>query len=114
LHQLQSGTLLIFSFFMITDPKTTPNSRAGRLLFTLLVALVAMCVQFVLFRPHGPLWALLLCAPFVPLIDAVFPGSRYSWSRPSNGELSAPLSTPVHVPLSVPSQQRRFYESSGL
>src|SRR5262245_33107271 len=25
LHQLQSGTLLIFSFFMITDPKTTPN-----------------------------------------------------------------------------------------
>jgi Na+-transporting NADH:ubiquinone oxidoreductase subunit NqrB len=74
LHQLESGTLLIFSFFMITDPKTTPDSCAGRLLFTLLVALSALCVQFVLFRPHGPLWALLFCSPLVPLIDRCFPG----------------------------------------
>jgi enediyne biosynthesis protein E5 len=108
LHQLESGTLLIFSFFMITDPKTTPNSRAGRLLFTLLVALVAMCVQFVLFRPHSPLWALLVCSPLVPLIDRYFPGSRYDWARPSKGELTPPRSAPVLVPLSVPSQQRRI------
>ncbi len=33
LHQLQSGSLLIFTFFMISDPKTTPDSRFGRLLF---------------------------------------------------------------------------------
>ncbi|MEE9293255.1 MAG: hypothetical protein V3U83_10035, partial [Acidobacteriota bacterium] len=30
LHQLQSGALLIFAFLMISDPKTTPDSRAGR------------------------------------------------------------------------------------
>jgi len=103
-HQLESGTLLIFSFFMITDPKTTPNSRTGRLLFTLLVALVAMCVQFVLFRPHSPLWALLLCSPLVPLIDRSFPGSRYDWSKPSHGDLSVPVSFPVLVPLSIHNQ----------
>jgi Na+-transporting NADH:ubiquinone oxidoreductase subunit NqrB len=108
LHQLESGTLLIFSFFMITDPKTTPDSRLGRLLFTLLVALAALCVQFVLFRPHGPLWALLICSPLVPLIDLYLPGSRYDWARPSKGELTPPLSAPVLVQLSVPSQQRRI------
>jgi Predicted NADH:ubiquinone oxidoreductase, subunit RnfD len=108
LHQLESGTLLIFSFFMITDPKTTPDSRVGRLIFTLLVALAALGVQFVLFRPHGPLWALLICSPLVPLIDRCFPGSRYDWARPSKGELTPPLSAPVFVPLSIPSQQRRI------
>ena len=107
LHQLESGTLLIFSFFMITDPKTTPDSRLGRLLFTLLVALTALGVQFVLFRTHGPLWALLICSPLVPLIDRCFPGSRYDWARPSKGELTPPLSAPVFVPLSIPSQQWR-------
>ena len=108
LHQLESGTLLIFSFFMITDPKTTPDSRLGRLIFTLLVALAALGVQFVLFRPHGPLWALLICSPLVPLIDRCFPGSRYDWARPSKGDLTPPLSAPVFVPLSISSQQRRI------
>ena len=31
LHQLESGAFLIFAFFMISDPKTTPDSRAGRI-----------------------------------------------------------------------------------
>src|SRR5207247_1579437 len=38
LHRLESGALLLFTFFMISDPKTTPDSRAGRLLFAALVA----------------------------------------------------------------------------
>ncbi len=43
LHRLQSGALLLFSFFMISDPKTTPDSRAGRILFGGLVASGAAC-----------------------------------------------------------------------
>ena len=31
LHRLESGAFLLFSFFMISDPKTTPDSRAGRI-----------------------------------------------------------------------------------
>src|SRR5262245_13077807 len=38
LHRLESGALLLFTFFMISDPKTTPDSRAGRVLFAALVA----------------------------------------------------------------------------
>ena len=38
LHQLQSGSLLIFAFFMISDPRTAPDSRLGRLLFAVSVA----------------------------------------------------------------------------
>ena len=41
LHQLQSGSLLIFAFFMISDPRTTPDLRLGRCLFAVAVALLA-------------------------------------------------------------------------
>jgi Na+-transporting NADH:ubiquinone oxidoreductase subunit NqrB len=81
LHQLTNGSLLLFAFFMISDPRTTPDSRAGRLLFATLVALGAGVVQYVLWRTNGPLWALFACAPLVPLIDRWLPGARHLWRR---------------------------------
>lgn len=81
LHQLGSGAFLIFTFFMISDPKTTPDSRAGRMLFALLVALGAGCVHFVLFRPNGLLLSLAFLSPLVPLIDRLLPGRKYVWKQ---------------------------------
>jgi Na+-transporting NADH:ubiquinone oxidoreductase subunit NqrB len=103
LHQIESGALLIFSFFMISDPKTTPDSRTGRIVYALLVALTALYVQFGFFKPNGPLWGLIACSPLVPLLDRLFPGARYDWSKPTAGH------APVSLPLSLSLQpQRRF------
>ena len=92
-HQLQSGALLLFAFFMISDPKTTPDSRAGRVLFALLVVLGAAYVQFGLYRPNGLVWSLVVCALAVPLINRWLPGHRYTWAarrgRPSVLDASA-------------------------
>ncbi|WP_455378364.1 RnfABCDGE type electron transport complex subunit D [Petrachloros mirabilis] len=107
LHQIESGALLIFAFFMISDPRTTPDSRTGRILYALLVALAALYVQFGLFKPNGPLWALIACSPLVPLIDWMFPGTRYEWSKQSGGAFSVSGSLPVLVPSSF-SQPRRI------
>ena len=91
LHRLQNGALVLFSFFMISDPKTTPDSRAGRVLFAGLVALVAYVVQFWLFRTNGLLWSLAVCSLAVPLIDLLLPGPRYQWNptetSPGKGSL---------------------------
>jgi enediyne biosynthesis protein E5 len=81
LHRLQSGALLLFTFFMISDPKTTPDSRAGRVLFAALVAFGGWYVQFRLFRTNGLLWSLALFSVAVPLIDRLLPGNRYSWTQ---------------------------------
>lgn len=81
LHRLQNGALLLFSFFMISDPKTTPNSRFGRILFALLVACGAGFVHFVLFRPNGLLWSLAALSPAGPLLDRFLPGPSYEWPR---------------------------------
>jgi len=79
LHRLENGALVLFAFFMISDPRTTPDSRAGRLLFAALVALAAYAVQFTLFRTNGLLWSLAVCSLIVPLIDWLLPGRRYQW-----------------------------------
>ena len=81
LHQMQSGALLVFAFFMISDPKTTPDARAGRVLFAALVATVGFTIQFTLYNSAGIILALILCAPLVPLIDRIFKGQRYAWPR---------------------------------
>jgi len=80
-HRLQNGALLLFAFFMISDPKTTPDSRPGRILFALLVAAGAAFVQFKLFRTNGLLWSLAICSLVTPLLDRLLPGPRYHWPR---------------------------------
>lgn len=108
IHRLQSGALLLFAFFMISDPKTTPDSRAGRLVFAALVAAGAWYVQFRLFRTNGLLWSLACGSLLVPLIDRLLPGSRYAWPGrhplPPEDVSHAPtlVSRPVHAgPASV-------------
>lgn len=79
LHRLENGALLLFTFFMISDPRTTPDSRAGRVLFAALVALGAGYIQFRLFRTNGILWSLALTSFLTPVIDIVFRAERFAW-----------------------------------
>jgi Na+-transporting NADH:ubiquinone oxidoreductase subunit NqrB len=81
LHRMESGALLLFAFFMISDPKTTPNSRAGRILFAALVVALAGFIQFGLYRTNGILWSLAIWSMAVPFIDRLLPGPHYEWNR---------------------------------
>jgi Na+-translocating ferredoxin:NAD+ oxidoreductase RnfD subunit len=82
IHQLSSGAFLIFAFFMISDPKTTPNTSVGRIVYGALVASVAYIIQFVFYEPNGPIIALILSAPLVPLLDLSMRGHIYRWEKP--------------------------------
>jgi Na+-transporting NADH:ubiquinone oxidoreductase subunit NqrB len=95
LHQLKSGSLLLFAFFMISDPKTTPDRRACRLAFGFLVAAAAFYIQFGLYRPSGGLvLALFLLTPIVPVLDRLFPGPRYEWPGDPKGAGHVPVVPP--------------------
>ena len=88
LHSLQSGALLLFTFFMISDPRTTPDARPARVAFGVLVAAGAYYVQFRLFRTNGMLWSLFCLSPLVPLLDRLLPGDRYHWPASVAGATS--------------------------
>jgi Na+-transporting NADH:ubiquinone oxidoreductase subunit NqrB len=81
-HQLGNGALLLFTFFMISDPMTIPNRRGPRIAYALIVAAAAIGWQYLLFRPNALIWALFLATPLVPLLDRLFPGEGFSWRGP--------------------------------
>ena len=82
LHQLQSGSLLLFGFFMITDPRSTPDDRAGRLLFASIVAVLAVELQYRWQIRTGLFYALAIASPLVPIIDRLRPAARFRWTAP--------------------------------
>ncbi|MCB0346924.1 MAG: RnfABCDGE type electron transport complex subunit D [Bdellovibrionales bacterium] len=81
LHHLQSGALLLFAFFMISDPKTAPNHPAAQVLQSLIVAACAYVWQFELYFTNALLWSLLLASFLVPLWDRIFTAPAFSWRR---------------------------------
>jgi len=78
-HQALNGALLLFAFFMISDPMTLPDRPWARRLHVMLLACGAAAWQFLYYHPNGPLWALLVFAPLVPLWDRWWPGKQYQW-----------------------------------
>jgi enediyne biosynthesis protein E5 len=79
LHQLESGALLIFAFFMISDPRTTPDARLGRIVWGAVVATAAIALRFAFYEPNALVYALVACTPIVPVLDRVWPAPRYEW-----------------------------------
>ncbi|NJO40483.1 MAG: Na+-transporting NADH:ubiquinone oxidoreductase, subunit NqrB [Cyanobacteria bacterium CRU_2_1] len=82
LHRLMSGSLLLFALFMITDPRTIPNARIGRLIWAGAIAIFAFILRNYFFVPTAVFWALFALAPLSILLDILFPATRFGWVAP--------------------------------
>lgn len=78
-HNAQSGALLIFAFFMISDPMTTPDHRMGRFIFAFATAVVAYIFQYVFQIREAIFYALFIICMGTPLIDYFFKDVRFRW-----------------------------------
>jgi enediyne biosynthesis protein E5 len=85
LHQMQSGSLLIFAFFMISDPRTAPDSRLGRFVFAFGVALLAHYLAFFMQMRPALYVALVALSPLTLLLDRLVPANRFEWSPTIQG-----------------------------
>ncbi len=79
LLHLQSISLLVFAFFMISDPMTLPDRRLARIGFAVVVAVTGYVLQYHFHLNEGLFYALAVCTPLVPLLNRWFPGERYTW-----------------------------------
>ncbi len=79
-HQLSNGALLLFAFFMISDPMTSPNHPRARVLHAGVVALLSYLWQFGFYRTNGFIWALFAAAPLVPIWDLLWLAPRFQWT----------------------------------
>ncbi|MFZ1529417.1 MAG: RnfABCDGE type electron transport complex subunit D [Ferruginibacter sp.] len=86
IQSVSTGSLLLFSFFMITDPKTIPDHGAARVLFSIAVAAVAFYLATFKFMNGAPVWVLVFMQPLVPLLDKIFTARKFEWKpAPGNG-----------------------------
>jgi Na+-transporting NADH:ubiquinone oxidoreductase subunit NqrB len=78
-HRLMSGSLLLFALFMVTDPRTIPNARSGRILWAGAIALLAFGLRNFFFMSDAVFWALFFLSPFSFVLDYCLPSARFSW-----------------------------------
>jgi len=81
IHKLSNGALLLYSFFMITDPSTTPNHKRVRVLWSISIALLAFYFAEFKYMNGAPVKALFLISMATPLLDYAFKGFTFSWKH---------------------------------
>lgn len=79
LHQMGSGALVVFAFFMISDPMTAPWHGPSRTAWVGLVAVTGFTLQTLWIVDAGPLFGLVACAPLVPVLNRLLPAKALTW-----------------------------------
>lgn len=85
-HQLMSGSLLLFALFMITDPRSIPNSRIGRVVWAICIAGLTFILRNYFFVSTAVFWALFALAPLTILIDVLWLAPRFGWQEGDEGD----------------------------
>lgn len=80
--RLTHGALILFAFFMISDPKTTPEDPRTRALFVAAAAVIAYVLQFHFFISDGIFYAPAMLALAQLAMGRAGTGGVYEWGRP--------------------------------
>jgi len=83
IHSISTGSLLLFTFFMISDPRTSPNHPVARILWAMMIAFVAFYLAAFKWKYNTAIWILVAAAPLVPLFNKIFTSKYFEW-RSSN------------------------------
>ncbi len=82
LLRLQNGALILFAFFMISDPKTTPDGSIARAFFAAGAAFLAYLLIFHFFIADGLFYSLAIMCLVRPALEWADPAPHYRWGDP--------------------------------
>jgi len=80
IHSVSTGSLLLFTFFMISDPRTSPNHPIARIIWAVLIAAVSFYLAAFKWKFNTIIWVLVAAAPLVPLLDKIFKAKVFHWT----------------------------------
>lgn len=100
-QSITTGSLLLFSFFMISDPKTAPNHPVARIIWAVLIAAVAFYLSAFKWMYNTPILILVLAAPLVPILDKIFSAATFQWhtNKPIQQKINRLLINHSHTTL---------------
>ncbi len=81
LHKMSNGALLLYSFFMITDPSTTPNNKKARIIWSVSIAVLSFYFAEIKYMNGAPIKALFIISLSTPVIDYLYKGQYFSWKH---------------------------------
>lgn len=81
IHQLMSGSLLVFAFFMITDPPSIPNAKNSRIIWSVLIAVISFILKEFFYLNSGIFFALFMMSPLTILLDLKWKENRFRWQK---------------------------------
>ncbi len=87
-HSVSTGSLLLFTFFMISDPRTAPDHPLARTVWAVTIATVSFYLSAFKWMNSTPIFVLVMAAPMVPLLDYFFKAKAFGWKETT-------LSTPA-------------------
>lgn len=83
LHNLMSGSLLLFALFMLTDPRSIPNAKIGRIYWAITIACLTFILQHQFYMTTAIFWSLFIISPFTIFFDKMWKEPRFNWlSKP--------------------------------
>ncbi|MDG1518599.1 MAG: RnfABCDGE type electron transport complex subunit D [Flavobacteriales bacterium] len=83
-HKFTSGSLLLFSFFMITDPRTTPKHITTRAIWASIVAVISFYLMEFHYLSSAPFWVLFFISPLTPFLDSIHKSKNFNWKQMIN------------------------------
>ena len=86
-HQLMSGSLLVFAFFMLTDPRSIPNAKTGRIIWSIVIAILGFILGNLFYINNAIFWSLFIISPLTTIVDLIWKDTRFRWHNLSNLEL---------------------------
>lgn len=79
LHNLMSGSLLLFALFMLTDPRSIPNAKNARIIWSITIACLTFFFQHQFYLTTAIFWSLFIISPLTIFFDQKWKAPRFNW-----------------------------------
>jgi Na+-transporting NADH:ubiquinone oxidoreductase subunit NqrB len=81
IHKLMSGSLLLFTLFMITDPRSIPNDRSARIGWSISIAGLAFILRNYFYINEAIFIALFAISPLTIVLDKLWIADHFNWNH---------------------------------
>ncbi len=81
MHKMTNGSLLLFTFFMITDPMTIPNNKKARIIWAIIIAAISFIAGAFFQLYTAPIWILFFFTPITVVFDRLWSARKYEWGQ---------------------------------
>lgn len=87
-HKATNGTILLYTFFMITDPVTTPNHKKSRAIWAIALGVISFILMNKFYIHTAPIWVLFFISPFTWVLDKIYVAEKFEWVKRNKIEIT--------------------------